>query len=67
MVVALEPRGVLWGHLDLTMPELGLGWDDHFEGLDLTTGDRFPLHRYATIRLEPTLHCAHIFEVHPYG
>jgi starch synthase (maltosyl-transferring) len=67
VVVALEPRGVHWGHLDLTMPELGLGWDDHFEGVDLTTGDRFPLHRYATIRLEPTTHCAHIFEVHPYG
>jgi starch synthase (maltosyl-transferring) len=66
-VVALESRGVFWGHLDLTMPELGLGWDDHFEGVDLTTGERFPLHRYATIRLEPTAACAHIFEVHPYG
>jgi hypothetical protein len=48
------------------MPALGLGWDDHFEAIDLTSGDRFPLHRYATVRLEPTVHCAHIFEVHPY-
>jgi starch synthase (maltosyl-transferring) len=66
IVVTLQPRGEYWGHLDLTMPALGLGWDDHFEAIDLTSGDRFPLHRYATVRLEPTVHCAHIFEVHPY-
>ena len=67
VVVTLESRGEYWGHLDLTMPELGLGWDEQFDGIDLVSGRRFPLHRYATIRLDPTVSCAHIFEVIAHG
>jgi starch synthase (maltosyl-transferring) len=67
IVVALQPRGESWGHLDLNMPELGLGWDDHFDVLDLTSGDHYQLHRYATIRLDPMVRCAHIFQVGQHG
>jgi len=67
VVVTLESRGEYWGHLDLSMPELGLGWDEQFDGIDLVSGRRFPLHRYATIRLDPTVSCAHIFEVIAHG
>ncbi|MEO7124722.1 MAG: maltotransferase domain-containing protein [Nakamurella sp.] len=67
VVVALEPRGVHWGHLDLEMPELGLRWDDRFDAVDLTSGEQFSLDRHATIRLDPTVHCAHIFGIRRNG
>lgn len=63
MVVTLDPRGEHWGHLDLTMPALGLGWDDGFDVTDLISGATYRFTRTSTVRLEPATQAAHVLLV----
>ncbi|MBN9609410.1 MAG: alpha-1,4-glucan--maltose-1-phosphate maltosyltransferase [Actinobacteria bacterium 69-20] len=62
-VVALDSRGEHWGHTDLTMPALGLGWNDDFDVVDLLSGEGYRFTRHTTIRLEPAVRSAHILHV----
>ena len=63
IVVALDSRGELWGNTDLTMPALGLGWDDEFDVVDLLAGEGYRFNRHSTVRLEPSVRSAHILHV----
>ena len=48
-------------HLD--MPALGLEWHESFRVRDLVTDTTYVWRENNFVRLDPFLHCAHIFHV----
>ncbi len=63
VVVNLDPNGTREATVSLTMPDLGVGWDEHIAVDDQVTGQAFIWGRYNYVRLDPFVEPAHILTV----
>jgi starch synthase (maltosyl-transferring) len=59
-VINLDPYGAQQGTLWLTMPELGMDWQDRFTAHDEVTGETWNWGQANYVRLEPWRDVAHI-------
>ncbi|GAB2607910.1 alpha-1,4-glucan:maltose-1-phosphate maltosyltransferase 2 [Paractinoplanes abujensis] len=63
VVANLEPELSRDSWVHLTMPDLGLSWDDSFIAHDLITGEHWTWSQHAFVRLGPDVEPVHIIQV----
>ncbi|MBL7253239.1 alpha-1,4-glucan--maltose-1-phosphate maltosyltransferase [Paractinoplanes lichenicola] len=63
VVANLEPEHTRESFVHLTMPDLGLGWDDSFIAHDLITGEHWNWSQHNFVRLGPDTEPVHIIRV----
>ncbi len=63
VVCTLDPHNARETSVHLDMPALGLEWHESFRVRDLVTDTTYVWRENNFVRLDPFLHCAHIFHV----
>jgi starch synthase (maltosyl-transferring) len=63
VVCTLDPHNARETNVHLDMPALGLDWHESFRVRDLVTDTTYVWREHNFVRLDPFLHCAHIFHV----
>ncbi|GGL90722.1 alpha-1,4-glucan:maltose-1-phosphate maltosyltransferase [Nakamurella endophytica] len=63
VVVCLRSEGQHWGETDLTMPALGMDWNDRFDVVDELSGEVYHWGGRNMVMLEPQYRSAHILHV----
>jgi starch synthase (maltosyl-transferring) len=66
VVANLDPAVTRDTWIHLTMPELGLGWQDQFVAHDLITGQYWNWSEHNFVRVGPGTEPVHIAAVQPY-
>jgi len=66
VVANLDPSDTVDSWIHLTMPDLGLSWDDAFVAHDLITGQHWNWHEHNFVRVGPATEPVHIIHVTPY-